>query len=150
MNGFPGTVTTVGKKVEYLSNVLLVHQRFDEYVNLYSQLLDDEVQYIDPVHQFAKKEDVLQMLARYVPRSANGGFEFDLLVDEPVQVVWRWKICLKIRFTPFRFTIHGLVHARINPKTGKIAYQREYYDPMESIEVVPVVGWFYKQMLRMG
>jgi hypothetical protein len=55
---------------------------------------------------------------------------------------------LKIRFSPFEFVIHGLVHAQV--ENGRIVYQREYYDPMESIETIPLVGKRYKQVLKMG
>jgi len=88
------------------------------------------------------------MLGRYVPRVSNGKFEFELIVDGATEVVWNWTIALKIRWTPFEFAIHGLVHAKL--KGEKIVFQREYYDPMESIEVIPLFGKLYKQVLRFG
>ena len=122
--------------------------RFDDYLALMDQVLDDRVHYIDPVHELRAKADVLAMFKKYVPRAANKYFRFDLLVDSATQVIWRWTISLKIRFTPFRFTINGLVHASVSD--GKIVYQREYYDPMESIEVIPFFGKLYKLVLKFG
>ena len=98
--------------------------------------------------KFVVKEEVLKMLAKYVPRVSGDGFQFDLIVDGEREVIWKWVICLKIRFTWFRFTINGLVHAKV--QNMKITYQREYYDPMESISVIPVVGKLYKLILKMG
>ncbi len=111
-------------------------------------LIASEIHYVDPVHELHGKDPVLAMLKKYVPRVASGAFSFELLVDTEVRVVWRWTICLKIRWTPFQFTIHGLVHAVL--ENGRICYQREYYDPMESIGVIPLVGWFYKLVLRLA
>jgi hypothetical protein len=145
---FPAGVNSVGKKVEYLSQVLLPAHRFGEYTEGFGEILHDRVHYIDPVHEMTRKKDVLAMLGKYVPRAANDKFRFELLVDGPSEVIWRWTICLKLRFTWFQFTIHGLVHARV--EDGKIVYQREYYDPMESIGVIPLVGWLYKLALKMG
>jgi hypothetical protein len=145
---FPVTCDTVGKKVDYVSRVLLPSKRFDEYVQLMGEVLDENVHYIDPVHELRHRADVLTMFAKYVPRTANDKFEFELIDDGPEKVIWRWTIALKIRFTPFEFTIHGLVHARVSQ--GRITYQREYYDPMESIGVIPLFGRLYKLMLKLG
>jgi hypothetical protein len=62
--------------------------------------------------------------------------------------VWRWVICLKIKFSRHDFWINGLVRAQI--ADGRIVRQREYYDPMESIGVIPLVGALYKRMLKMA
>lgn len=145
---FPADRTTLGKKVEYLSKVLLPARRFDEYVAGMSELLDDDVHYIDPVHEMRGKGEVLKMLAKYVPRAANDKFRFNVVVDGPDEIIWRWTISLRIRFTWFEMTINGLVHAQV--AGGKIVYQREYYDPMESIGVIPLFGRLYKLILRMG
>lgn len=145
---FPVHATTVGKKVEYVSRVLLPAKRFDEYVQCMGEVLADEVHYIDPVHELHGREAVLKMLAKYVPRAANDQFEFNVIHDGEREVIWRWTICLKIRFTWFQFRIHGLVHAEV--RDGKIVYQREYYDPMESIGVIPLVGTLYKLALKLG
>ncbi len=145
---YPVDCASVGKKVEHLSSVLLPARRFDEYVALMGGLLDERVHYVDPVHEMHDRGAVLKMLAKYVPRAANDKFKFALLVDEEKLVVWRWTICLKIRFTWFEFVINGLVHAQV--ENGKIVYQREYYDPMESIGVIPIFGRLYKLILMMG
>lgn len=146
---FPAHLKTIGQKVDYLSRELMPAKRFDDYIALMRELLHPNVHYIDPVHTYRDREGVLTMLAKYVPRSANGErFEFKLLVDGAEEVIWRWTICLKIRFSPFKFTINGLVHAHV--EDGKIVYQREYYDPMESVEVIPIFGRLFKLMLRMG
>ncbi len=87
---------------------------------------------------------MLAMLAKYVPRVYNDQFEFDLIVDGENLAIWSWKIQLKIK--KFLFTINGLVHAK--GESGKIIYQREYYDPMQSAGVIPVFGKFYKRMLQ--
>lgn len=145
---FPSDCRTVGQRIEYVSRALLPARKFDEYVRSMGEVLHERVHYIDPVHELTHRDDVLAMLAKYVPRAANEGFEFALLIDGETDIVWRWTIRLKIRFTWFRFTIHGLVHAKA--ENGKIVYQREYYDPMESIGVVPIVGWLYKLILKMG
>jgi len=145
---FPPQATTVGKKIEYLSRVLLPARRFDEYVRLMGEVLDDRIHYIDPVHELHGKEAVLKMLAKYVPRAANDQFQFNVVSDGEREVIWRWTICLKIRFTWFQFKIHGLVHAQV--ENGKIVYQREYYDPMESIGVIPLFGALYKLVLKLG
>ena len=112
------------------------------------QVLDENVHYIDPVHEMRGREEVLEMLAKYVPRAANEKFSFELIHDGEREVIWRWTIALKIRFTWFEFVIHGLVHAQV--ENGKITYQREYYDPMESIGVIPFFGILYKLILKMG
>ncbi len=145
---FPEDCTSVGKKVEYVSQVLIPSGRFNEYVELMGQVLAERVRYIDPVHEYSNRADVLAMFAKYVPRASNDKFRFDLLVDTPTQVIWRWTISLKIRFTWFEMTINGLVHADV--EEGKIVYQREYYDPMESIGVIPLFGFLYKLILKMG
>lgn len=145
---FPHHVDTVGKKVEYLSKVLLPARKFDAYVEGMNEILHDRVHYVDPVHEYHDKGETLKMLAKYVPRAANDKFQFALLVDEPDKVVWKWTICLKIRFTWFEMSINGLVHAQV--ENGKIVYQREYYDPMESIGVIPLFGALYKLVLKMG
>ncbi len=145
---FPHHVDTVGKRVEYVSKVLLPARRFDEYVALMGEVLADDVHYVDPVHERHGRAEVLKMLAKYVPRAANDKFHFALLVDSPELVVWKWTISLKIRFTWFEMTIHGLVHAQV--ENGKVIYQREYYDPMESIGVIPLFGRLYKLALKMG
>lgn len=139
---------TPGKQVEYASRILLPNRRFGEYLDVMKQVLHDDVHYIDPVHEFRGRAGVLEMLEKYVPRTANDKFKFELLVDTDSEVVWRWTIALKIRFTWFEFIIHGLVHARV--EGGKIFYQREYYDPMESISVIPLLGPIYKLVLRLG
>lgn len=139
---------TIGQKVEHASRVLMPQRRFEEYIQVMGEVLDDRVHYIDPVHEYRRKKDVLEMLAKYVPRAANDKFNFELLVDTDTQVIWRWIIALKIRFTWFEFTISGLVHAQV--RDGKIVYQREYYDPMESIGVIPLFGWLYKLALKLG
>jgi hypothetical protein len=88
------------------------------------------------------------MLAAYVPRAANDAFRFELLVDSPALAVWRWTMSIRIRFGGYQFVIHGLVHAQI--EAGRIVYQREYYDPMESVGVIPLVGKLYKRLLAAG
>jgi limonene-1,2-epoxide hydrolase len=108
----------------------------------------DSVHYIDPVHELHGKRAVLEMLEKYVPRIKNEPFEFSLVHENETQVIWKWVLKMKIRFTPFRFTIHGLVLAEV--EAGKIVRQREYYDPMESIGIIPVVGFLYKLVLKMG
>lgn len=143
---FPATCDTIGKKVAHLSTELLPAKRFDDYVQLMGEVLSDHIHYVDPVHELRGREDVLAMLARYVPRAANDQFRFELLVDEPHQAVWRWKMVIIIRFAKYEFVIHGLVHARI--ENDRIVEQREYYDPMESIGIIPMVGALYKRMLR--
>ena len=145
---FPAHCSTIGKRIEYLSQVLIPEGRFEDYLQLMQELLDPKVHYIDPVHEFNNCDEVLQMLRKYVPRSQNGDFSFDLLVDGEREVMWRWRIGLRLRFIGLKFIINGLVHAQI--EKGKICYQREYYDPMESIGIIPVVGWLYKLMLRLG
>ena len=143
---FPEGCDTVGKKVAHVSSELLPQKRFDDYVQLMGEILSDDVHYVDPVHELHGRDAVLQMLARYVPRAANEKFRFELLVDEPTQAVWRWTMVIVIRFAKYEFVIHGLVHARI--ENERIVYQREYYDPMESIGIIPMVGALYKRMLR--
>ncbi len=145
---FPEGMQTVGKKVEYVSQTLLPQKRFDEYVALMGEVLAENVHYVDPVHEYRDRQTTLTMLAKYVPRAANDKFCFQLLVDSPELVIWKWTIAINIRFTPFEFVINGMVHAQV--KDGKIVYQREYYDPMESIGVIPLFGWLYKLALRMG
>jgi hypothetical protein len=145
---FPDYAQTIGKRVEYLSKVLLPARRFDEYVEGMGALLGDRVHYIDPVHEMHDKAEVLKMLAKYVPRAANDKFRFNLIHDGETEIIWRWTISLKIRFTWFEMTINGLVHAQV--QDGKIVYQREYYDPMESIGVIPLFGRLYKLILKMG
>lgn len=144
----PSPTESVGKKVEHASRVLLPARRFEEYLARMGEVLAADVHYVDPVHELHGRNDVLTMLARYVPRAANDRFRFELMVDEPTKVLWRWTIAIKIRFTRYELVINGLVHAELND--GRIVYQREYYDPMESIGVIPVVGWLYKLLLRMG
>ncbi len=145
---FPVTCTTLGKKVEYLSKDLIPAQRYEEYLTLMETLLGSNIDYIDPVHTLKGKEAVIAMLRKVVPRTSNSGFQFELLVDSEKELIWRWTIALKIRWTWFRFTIHGLVHAQV--REGKIVYQREYFDPMESIGIIPIFGPLYKLILRMG
>ena len=53
---------------------------------------------------------------------------------------------IKIRFGGYEFVINGLVHAAI--EGGLIVEQREYYDPMESIGIIPFVGSLFKRMLK--
>lgn len=139
---------TVGQQIEYASKVLLPAKRFKEYREVFNEVLDDKVYYVDPVHEFKGKEPVLAMLAKYVPRAANDSFRFELLHDGQDRVFWKWTIGIRIRFTPFHFIINGLVEAQL--KDGKIVYQREYYDPMESIGIIPVVGFLYKMVLKLG
>jgi len=145
---FPSHIQTVGKKVEYLSQVLMPAKRFDDYIDGMRDVMSESVHYIDPVHEYRDRESALVMLRKYVPRSANDDFEFALISDTPTEVIWRWRISLKIRFTWFKFVIHGLVHARV--VDGKVVYQREYYDPMESIGMIPIVGRLYKLVLQLG
>ena len=142
---FPTDCTSIGTKVAYLSKVLIPARRFDDYVALMGEILDENVRYVDAVHELTNKNDVLKMLAAYVPRVSNDKFTFDLVHDGPRDVVWRWTIGLTI-LKKYEFVIHGLVHAQV--ENGRIVYQREYYDPMESIEVIPIVGRLYKQMLK--
>jgi hypothetical protein len=145
---FPSDCLSVGKKVEYLSRMLLPQRRFDEYVALMGQILDENIHYIDPVHELRGRAAVLKMLAEYVPRAANDKFSFELISEGEKEIIWRWVISLKIRFSRHDFLINGLVRARV--ENGRIVYQREYYDPMESIGVIPMVGSFYKRMLKMA
>ncbi len=145
---FPSDCDSVGKRMEYLSLRLLPAKRFDEYVIGMAELLHDRVRYVDPVHEYTRRDETLKMLAKYVPRAANDKFEFALIHDGETTVIWRWTIAIKIRFTPFEFLIHGLVHAE--HAEGQITYQREYYDPMESIGVIPGMGFLYKLILRLG
>lgn len=145
---FPERCDTVGKRIEYLSRVLVPEKRFEEYARLMETVLHEKVHYIDPVHELKDRATTISMLTRYLPRVANDRFSFSLLVDSENLVIWRWTIVLKIRFTPFEMAINGLVHAEL--RDSKIVYQREYYDPMESIGVIPLVGWLYKLVLRMG
>lgn len=143
---FPEGCDTVGKKVAYVSQELLPNRRFDEYVALMGEVLDENVHYVDPVHELRGRAEVLEMLARYVPRAANDRFQFELLVDEEKQAVWRWTMVITIKFGGYEFVIHGLVHAVI--AAGRIVEQREYYDPMESIGIIPFVGSLFKRMLK--
>lgn len=142
------TRSSVGQRVQYASQVLLKGDDLEVYLNEMGSVFDDGIHYIDPVHELKGKEAVIEMLRRYVPRLKNEPFEFNLIHDGESYVIWRWILNMKIRFTPFRFTIHGLVHAEV--ANGKIVRQREYYDPMESIGVIPVVGFLYKLALKMG
>lgn len=146
--GFPPACVSIGQKVEYVSSVLLPAQRFEEYLSLMAELLDPDVHYVDPVHQLRGREGVLAMLRAYVPRAANDKFRFELLDDTPTLIVWRWTMVIRIRFGGYEFVINGLVHAKA--KDGRIVYQREYYDPMESIGVIPFVGKLYKRLLLAG
>jgi limonene-1,2-epoxide hydrolase len=141
-------IASVGKRVEYASKVLLTGSSLEAYLGCMASVFGDSVHYIDPVHELRGKEAVILMLRKYVPRLKNEPFEFELIQDGEKDVVWKWVLNMRIRFTPFRFTIHGLVHAEV--EQGKIVRQREYYDPMESIGVIPILGWVYKLMLKMG
>jgi len=145
--GFPVGCTTVGAKVAHLSDTLLPARRVDEYVALMSEVLAEDVHYVDPVHDLRGRAAVLAMLREYVPRAANDRYRFDLLVDEPDKALWRWTIALTIR-NRWEFVINGLVHAEV--RDGSITYQREYYDPMESIDVIPGVGRLWHKLLEMG
>lgn len=147
--GQPAVSTpSVGQRVEHASRVLLPARRFDEYLAVMKEVLAEDVHYVDPVHDLRSRGEVLAMLAAYVPRAANDAFEFELLTDTPTMAVWRWKMEIVLKIGGYRFVIHGLVHAEI--ERGRIVRQREYYDPMESIEVIPFVGRAYKRLLRMG
>jgi limonene-1,2-epoxide hydrolase len=146
--GFPAECVSIGQKVEYVSSVLLPAQRFEEYLSLMARLLDEDVHYVDPVHEIHGRDGVLRMLRAYVPRAANDRFRFELLDDTPELLVWRWTMVIRIRFGGYEFVINGLVHAKVNE--GRIVYQREYYDPMESIGVIPLVGRLYKRLLLAG
>lgn len=148
MSLFPARCQSVGQRVEYLSRQLLPTGKFDEYVAGMRALLHPGIRYVDPVHEYHERDSVLSMLRKFVPRVCNDRYDFELISDSPEHVVWRWTIAIRIRFTPLRFTIHGLVHAKI--ENGQILYQREYFDPMESIGVIPFVGRFYKLVLRFG
>lgn len=143
---FPDGCETVGKKIAYVSAELLPAKRFDDYLALMGEVLAEHVHYVDPVHELRGRDDVLAMLAKYVPRAANDRFRFELLVDEPHQAVWRWTMVIVIRFAKYEFVIHGLVHAAI--EGDRIVSQREYYDPMESIGIIPLVGQLYRRMLK--
>ncbi len=150
MNTIPdfSQYSTVGQRVEYASKVLLKKGDLEPYLACMGSVFADLIHYIDPVHEIHGKVGVLEMLRKYVPRLKNEPFEFSLVHDGESYVVWKWVLNMKIRFTPFRFTIHGLVHAEI--EKGKIVRQREYYDPMESIGVIPGIGFLYKLVLKMG
>ncbi len=134
----------VGEVVTHASSVLLPARRFDEYFEAMGSVFEENIHYIDPVHEMRGRETVLKMLRRYVPRVANEKFVFELVHEASDKCIWKWRISLKILF--FQFVIHGLVEALV--RDGKIYYQREYYDPMESIGVIPVVGFLYKLILR--
>ena len=138
----------MGTRVAYASQVLLPAYRFDEYLAVMGTLFAPAVHYVDPVHELHDREAVLAMLAKYVPRAANDKFRFELLVDEPTRVFWKWTIVIQLRIGRYVFTINGLVHADV--RDGLIVYQREYYDPMESIGVIPFIGRGYKKLLQMG
>lgn len=148
MNTKYSAYPTVGSRIQYASRELLKRDNLDDYLDCMGSVFADSVHYIDPVHEIKGKEAVLKMLKDYVPRIKNEPFEFSLVHDGESYVIWRWVLNMKIRFLPFRFTIHGLVHAEV--EKGKIVRQREYYDPMESIGVIPVVGFLYKLALKMG
>ncbi len=143
--GFPADCVSVGQRVAHVSTVLLPARRFDEYVALMGQVLAEDIHYVDPVHELRGRDDVLGMLGKYVPRAANDRFEFELLVDTAERAVWRWTMVIKIKFGGYEFVIHGLVHALV--RDGLIVEQREYYDPMESVGVIPLVGRLYKRLL---
>ena len=145
---FPEQFRTIGQRIEYLSSDLLPNGRFKEYQDLIGTIFDEKIHYIDPVHELKGKDAVLKMLAKYVPRAANDQFKFQLIHDGENFVIWSWTISLKIKFTWFQMKINGLVHAKI--KNDKIVYQREFYDPMESIEVIPIFGKLYKFFLRVA
>ena len=148
MENKPEEALTPGQRIAHMSNVLLPSRQFKQYIDEMANILDESILYIDSAHTLKGKESVLRMLERYVPRVANDRYQFDLLVDTETHLIWRWCIALKIRFLPFNFLIHGLVHAEL--REGKIVYQREYFDPMESIGMIPLVGWFYKLILKMA
>jgi hypothetical protein len=139
---------SVGQRVEYASKVLLKRDEIKSYLDCMGDVFADSIHYIDPVHEIVGKVAVLEMLEKYVPRIQNEPFDFTLVHESETYVIWKWVLNMKIRFAPFRFTIHGLVHAEV--ENGKIVRQREYYDPMESIGVIPIVGFLYKLILKMG
>jgi len=145
---FPPDCASVGQKVAYASQVLLPEKRFDAYLACMREVLAEDVRYVDPVHELTGRDAVLSMLGTYVPRAANDKFRFELLVDDDALAVWRWTMSIRIRFGGYEFTINGLVHAEI--RSGRITYQREYYDPMESVGVIPLVGKLYKRLLTAG
>ncbi|MFM8315788.1 MAG: nuclear transport factor 2 family protein [Deltaproteobacteria bacterium] len=142
------SLPTIGKKIEYASSVLMKQDDIQPYLDCMGSVLAEAIHYIDPVHELHGKTAVLEMLAKYVPRLKKEPFQFSLIHETDSFVIWKWVLNMKIRFSPFRFTIHGLVHAEV--ENGKIVRQREYYDPMESIGVIPVVGFLYKLVLKMG
>jgi hypothetical protein len=139
---------SVGQRIEHASKVLLKRDDLQPYLDCMGDVFADSIHYIDPVHEIVGKAAVLEMLRKYVPRIKNEPFEFSLVSESETDVIWKWVLNMKIRFAPFRFTIHGLVHAEV--EKGKIVRQREYYDPMESIGVIPVIGSLYKLILKMG
>jgi limonene-1,2-epoxide hydrolase len=145
---FPTECNTPGQKISYLSKHLVTQGQIESYLQGMSEILDDNVHYLDPVHELKGKANVLAMFKKVVPRVGNSKFDFELIEETPSLLIWKWTIALKIRFTWFTFVINGLVHAKL--ENGKIIYQREYYDPMESIGVIPLVGFFYKLILKMG
>src|SRR5919201_1844695 len=112
-SGFPETCRSVGAKVEYLSLKVLPEGRLDDYLRMMSQVLHENIHYIDPVHELHGRDEVLKMLAKYVPRARNDKFRFELISDGEKEVIWAWTISLKIRFSPFDFVIHGLVRAKV-------------------------------------
>lgn len=141
-------LSSVGQRVQFASKVLIKESNLENYLRCMESVFADAIHYVDPVHELCGKDAVLEMLRKYVPRVQNEPFEFSLVHEDEKQVIWKWVLNMKIRLTPFRFTIHGLVHAEL--KDGKIIRQREYYDPMESIGVIPIVGFLYKLILKMG
>ncbi|NBX69084.1 MAG: nuclear transport factor 2 family protein [Proteobacteria bacterium] len=140
--------SSVGQRVQYASQVLLKGDDLEAYLHCMSSVFAENIHYIDPVHELRGKSAVVEMLRKYVPRLKNEPFEFSLVHDGNNCVIWRWVLNMKIRYTPFRFTIHGLVHAELEGE--KIVRQREYYDPMESIGVIPIIGALYKLALKLG
>jgi limonene-1,2-epoxide hydrolase len=145
---FPKDCVSPGKKMEYISRNLLPAQKFDLYLQGMEEILAEDIHYIDPVHEVKGRDSAIQMFREVVPRAANDQFQFHLISETEETIVWRWTIELKIRWTWIKMKINGLVHAQV--RNGKIVYQREYFDPMESIEVIPIFGKLYKLILKLG
>lgn len=137
---------SVGETVRHASFDLLRSGRIEDYLECMASVLHENVRYRDPVHALCGRAEVLDMLRATAPRVANSEFDFELLCDQQQLAVWRWRICLRVRFARAPARIEGVVCAKI--RSGRIFDQREYFDPMESLSLSrPIQAW-YKKILR--
>jgi hypothetical protein len=110
------------------------------------QVYAPSIVFEDPLHRFEGIDSLRAYFERLNSQLVEGRFTFDTPVIGEGMAVLPWVMNLRLRRLPHPVIVPGCSHIRYD-QTGRITYQRDYFDAGALIyEQIPVLGFVIRRI----